>query len=42
MHSQFWVEYPKVRDPLIDSDIEGKITSVIKSDLKNFGWNIRR
>jgi hypothetical protein len=40
MYSQFWVEYPNVRDPLIDMDIEGRITSGIKSDLKSIEYEV--
>jgi hypothetical protein len=40
MHSQFWLEYPKVRDHLKDMDIEGRITSGIKSDLKFIGYEV--
>jgi hypothetical protein len=40
MHSQFWLEYPKVRDPLIEMDIEGRITNDIKSDLKFIGYDV--
>jgi len=34
------VEYPKVRDPLIDTDIEGRIISVIKPDPKPIGYEV--
>lgn len=34
------MEYPNVRDPLIDMDIEGRITSGIKSDLKSIGYEV--
>jgi len=40
MLSQFCLEYPKVRDPLLDMDIEGRITSGIKSVLKFRGYGV--
>jgi len=34
MHLQFWLDYPKGKEHLKDMDIEGRINSGIKSDLK--------
>jgi hypothetical protein len=40
MHSQFWLEYPKLRDHFKDVDIEGTITSGTKSDRKFIGYEV--